>query len=59
LREGGGVVDPVADHGDHPARALQTCDRVDLVARQHLGDHLGDADLVGHGTGRGGVVAGQ
>ena len=59
LGEGGGIVDAVADHGDHSAFTLQTCDRVDLVARQHFGDHLCDSDLVGDGAGRGGVVAGQ
>ena len=49
LGQRGGVVDAVADHRDDAALALQVGDRVDLVGRQHLGDHvLGvDADLGG------------
>ena len=37
LRQRGRVVDPVADHGDDVALALQLGDRADLVCREHLG----------------------
>ena len=57
--EGGGVVDPVADHGDDPAVGLEATDDVDLVGRQHLGDDVVDADLVGDRPGGALVVAGQ
>ena len=52
LGERGGVVDPVADHGHDPTLVLQAADDGDLVLGQHLGDHVVDADLGGHGPGR-------
>ena len=59
LGQRGGVVDAVADHGHDPALGLEPLDHVHLVRGQHLGDHLVDADLGGHGPGGPLVVAGQ
>jgi len=57
--EGGGVVDPVADHGDPVAPLLQPAHHVDLALRQSLGDHVVDADLGSYGGSGAGVVPGQ
>ena len=59
LRERGRVVDAVADHRDDAALGLQPADDVGLVGRQHLGDHLVDADLGGDRARGRLVVAGQ
>ena len=60
LRQRGGVVDAVADHGDRPALGLQPADDVDLVLRQHLGDHLRRCrPRAATDCGDGRVVAGQ
>ena len=59
LREGGGVVDAVADHADEMAFALQAPDLERFVFGQHFGAHASDPDLAGD-RGRGAaVVAGD
>ena len=45
LRECGGVVDAVADHGNDLAFGLEPTHHVDLVGREHFGDHGVDTDL--------------
>ena len=59
LGERGRVVHAVAHHGDDPALGLQATHHVGLVRRQHLGDHLVDADLRGHRARGRLVVAGE
>ena len=55
-----GVVDAIADHGDHGVVAgSQLIDRMSLVDRQHVGDELGDAQLSCHGLRGALVVAGD
>ena len=53
------VVDAVADHRHDAALGLQAADHVGLAGRQHLGDHLVDADLGGDRARGRLVVAGQ
>ena len=55
----GRVVDAVADHRDDVPLVLQRDDVLGLLRRQHLGEHVLDADLAGDGGGGGGVVAGE
>ena len=50
-REGGRVVDAVADHGDLFATFLQPPDLALLVLRQHLGHHAIHTDLTANGLG--------
>ena len=57
LREGGGVVDAVADHGDLLALVLESLDIAGLVLGRDLGEHAVDAELVSDGRGRALVVA--
>lgn len=59
LYQGGRVVDAVTHHRDHPALVLQPPNLSYLVLRQHLGQHLLDADLLGDRGSRAGVVAGD
>ena len=59
LSQGRRVVHAVPHHRDDPALLLQPLDHDGLVGRQHLGDHLVDPHLGGHGLGRSAVVAGQ
>ena len=55
----GRVVDPVADHRDDRALAPGARDDGGLVGRQHVGDHVVDADLGGDRARRPLVVAGE
>ena len=59
LGERRAVVDAVTGHRDDVALVLQRDDVVGLLRRQHLGEHVLDADLAGDGGRGGGVVAGQ
>ncbi len=54
-----GVVDPVADHGDDLAFALQQLDLVGLVVGQDLGEDSIDADAVCNGGGGAEIVTGE
>src|SRR5690606_1634881 len=51
-----GVVDAIADHGDH-ALPLEFADRIDLLARPDVGVHLVDAKALGDTARRAFVVA--
>ena len=53
------VVHTVADHCDAFALALQFLDLVHLVAGEHLGEHLVDAQVGGHGVGNSLGIASQ
>ena len=57
--QGGGVVDPVADHRDDAPFVLAAVDPLGLVRRRQLGLDLLDVHLLGHRPGRRGAVAGQ
>ena len=59
LGQGGGIVDPVADHADRAALGLQPADLIRLVLRQDLGQDAADADLAGDRRCRETVVAGD
>src|SRR6266511_4857591 len=59
LREGGGVVDAVPDHGDPAPGRLQLGDLGGLVAGKDLRDHGVDAQLPGDARRGGPVVAGE
>src|SRR5690606_34107692 len=54
-----GIVDTIPDHGHDLIRALQPAYLVRLVARQYLGQHPVDADLLGDRLGGALVVAGD
>ena len=60
-RQGGGVVDAVAHHGDLTARILQLAHVALLVGGKHVGDDLlaGQSHASGDGLGRHAVVAGE
>ena len=51
LREGGGVVDAVADHRDRLPLGLEFGDLRRLVRRAHAGEDPVDAEVSGHGSG--------
>ena len=56
LRQRGGVVESIADHGDPCAASLQRTDGLHLVYREQRGTHLGDAGFGRHrGGGDGGI----
>jgi len=59
LGEGGGVVDPVADHAHDMALALKAADLGCLVAGKDFSDHPVDARPRGDGFGGAPVVAGE
>lgn len=47
LRERGGVVDPITDHGNELSLVLQSPNLQRLILGQHFGGHSVDADLAG------------
>ena len=56
---GGGVVDPVADHGHAAVPPIEFLDRGHLVGRPEIGPHLGQAARPRDRLGGAAVVAGQ
>ena len=60
-RQGGGVIDAVAHHGDLAARVLQLAHVALLVGGQHVGNNLlaAQSHAPGDGLGRHAVVAGE
>ena len=59
LREGGGVVDAVADHRDYLLVLLQGLDVVGFVSGQHVCDHTVDAERTGDSLCRLPTVSGE
>lgn len=57
--QGGGIVDPVADHADLMAVFLVFPDDFLLVLRQKFAADGGYADLIGNSPGSGFVISGQ
>ncbi len=57
--QGRGVVDAVPHHGHHFARGLEFRHFFGLVAGEHFGQHVLDADALGHGRGGHFIVAAQ
>ncbi len=59
LGQRGRIVDAVADERHAPSLLLQQPHLLRLLLRQHLGEHLIDADLLGDGLSGLAVVAGD
>ena len=55
----GGIIDAIADHGDHLALFLQGADDRFLLLGQHLRDDPGNADLLGNGFGCTAVITSE
>ena len=55
----GGIIDAIADHGDHLALFLQGANDCLLLLGQHLRNDAGNADLLGNGFGGAAVITGQ